>query len=33
MGKKEKLKDLVFNENITYWKWISLTKLALVTAT
>lgn len=33
MGLKQKLKDLVFNENIVYWKWISLTKLALVTAT
>ena len=33
MAKKEKLKDLSFTENVTYWKWISNKKIALVTAT
>lgn len=33
MAKKEKLKDLSFTENVVYWKWFSVKKLAIVTGT
>lgn len=33
MDKKEKLKDITFAETISYWKWISDNKIALVTPT
>ena len=33
LGKKEKLKNLEFTEQVVYWTWASLDKLAVVTAT
>lgn len=33
MDKKEKLKHLEFLEQVVYWKWVNLQKLAIVTAT
>ncbi len=31
MQERAKLKDLTFTENIVYWHWVSLQKLAIVT--
>jgi len=33
MDKKEKLKHIEFLEQVFYWKWVNLSKLAIVTAT
>jgi clathrin heavy chain len=33
MAERAKLKDLSFTENIVYWHWVSLQKLAIVTTT
>ena len=33
LGKKEKLKNMEFNEQVVFWAWISLEKLAIVTTT
>ena len=33
MEKKEKLKHLEFLEQVVYWKWVNLQKLAVVTGT
>jgi hypothetical protein len=32
MDKKEKVKHVEINENVTYWKWVNEAKLAFVTA-
>lgn len=33
LGKKEKLKNVEFNEQVVFWAWVSVEKLAVVTAT
>lgn len=31
MTNRQKFKDLTFNEKIVHWKWVSLSKLAIIT--